>query len=89
MNALPLVAIGGGVLLLSMGGKKKKSEKEVLLAELAKVTGNQDFDPKARNVEQIVNELSLLLGTEPGEWTPALADAVRYMIEEFRAEKAL
>lgn len=89
MNALPLLAIGGGVLLFSMGGKKKKSEKERLLSELAEATGNADFDPKSRDVEQIVNELSLLLGTKPGEWTPALADAIRHMIQEFRADKAL
>lgn len=89
MNALPLLAIGGGVLLFAVGGKKKKSEKEKLLSELAKATGNADFDPKSRDIDQIINELSLLLGTKPGEWTPALADAIRHMIQEFQAEKAL
>lgn len=86
MNMLPLLALGGGVVLLSMGGKKKKSsEKEKLLSELAEATGNPDYDPSNQDIEQIVNELSLVLGTKPGEWTPELAAAIRQMIQQFRA----
>lgn len=89
MNALPIIAVAGAAIIFSMGGKKKSSKQERLLTDLSQATGNPDFDPKLRSVEQIINELSLVLGTEPGEWTPALAEAIRQMIEEFNAAKAI
>lgn len=85
MNMLPVIALGGGALLLMSGGKKSGGKKKRLLRELADATGNPDFNPDSRDIDQIINELSLVLGTEPDKWTPQLEEAIRQMIQEFRA----